>query len=168
MAREVTTAGRRQAKAYNERHGWSYSYGAVERLIRQHHDGTEDTRARIEYQLDDANWHTIAEDLSKNNYADAQKHNDADWDDDEKDKKARKTTYQNGYVEPARSKTMSREERNKRQNERRKEKRAQEKARREAAMNDTRSPYQRFMDARNAREGRAAGSSTAAKGNGNG
>lgn len=109
MAREVTAAGRRYAQNYNEKHGWSYDYGTIEKLIRQHHDGTENTRARIEYQLTDANWHTISRDLSKNNYADAQKHNDDDWEDGEKNKNARKAAYKNGYVEPAASRTRRRQ-----------------------------------------------------------
>ena len=66
-------------RAANERKGWSFSYKDIENLITKHKNGNAKTRAKIEYRLEDANWHSINRALQKGRYGTAQKLNDSDY-----------------------------------------------------------------------------------------
>ena len=64
-------------------------------MITKHHDGDEKTKAKVEYQLTDANWHTISGLLSEGKYRDAQRQNDKDYTRENRGGYVRRTNYKN-------------------------------------------------------------------------
>lgn len=64
-------------------------------MITKHKNGDAKTRAKVEYRLTDANWHTISGLLSQRKYGSAQKANDEDYPESERDGYVRSVAYAN-------------------------------------------------------------------------
>ena len=64
-------------------------------MITKHKNGDAKTKAKVEYRLTDANWHTISGLLSKGKYGSAQKANDEDYPISEREGYVRSTAYRN-------------------------------------------------------------------------
>ena len=63
----------------NQRKGWGFSYKDIEEMITKHKNGDAKAKAKVEYQLEDANWHSLNRALQAKKYGTAQKLNDKDF-----------------------------------------------------------------------------------------
>ena len=64
-------------------------------MIQKHHDGDAKTKAKVEFQLTDANWHSISRALQNGKYGTAQKLNDKDFSPSRREGYSRSVAYRN-------------------------------------------------------------------------
>ena len=64
-------------------------------MITKHKNGDAKTKAKVEYRLSDANWHTMSRLLSQGKYGSAQKQNDKDYPESDRQGYVRSVAYGN-------------------------------------------------------------------------
>lgn len=64
-------------------------------MITKHKNGDAKTKAKVEYQLDDANWHSMSRALQAKKYGTAQKLNDNDFPESDREGYKRTTVLSN-------------------------------------------------------------------------